>query len=276
MARRRYRTPVVTTPLGRYVCERCGQRFAWQSERPKYGGRQPRYCSEECRLDTPKTHRGTCICGRPIWSARSKDVFWCSSACSKKVRAEPLPADHWARWVGRSSPWKPPLPDPARTRFVAGQCCECGNWFIGDRAAFFSLQSSAYCSGTCAARVARRRRRAREFGLDETYRWLDVIGVWLMFDKRCAYCDELIDGQPQPDHVVPLSRGGRNLISNILPCCAGCNRDKNDLTLAEWQSERERRHLPPRRYRWSRNDVRFRHVLLTEPSTDAARFRRAS
>ena len=65
--------------------------------------------------------------------------------------------------------------------------------------------------------------------------------------RRCAYCDQRVEGQPDPDHVVPLSRGGSNSITNILPSCRACNSDKRDLLLAEWRMDRQRRCLPARR-----------------------------
>ncbi len=57
---------------------------------------------------------------------------------------------------------------------------------------------------------------------------------WLLdlFGHRCAYC-----GQPSdyltPDHVVPLSRGGRNVLSNIVPACRACNSRKGMRTPEE-------------------------------------------
>ena len=61
----------------------------------------------------------------------------------------------------------------------------------------------------------------------------------------CAYCGEQTDDM-QPDHVIPLSRGGSNSITNIVPSCGLCNADKRDLYLHEWYADRERRGLPPR------------------------------
>lgn len=41
----------------------------------------------------------------------------------------------------------------------------------------------------------------------------------------CRYC-----GRPatQVDHVVPVSKGGTHALSNLVPCCARCNRSKSD------------------------------------------------
>jgi len=50
----------------------------------------------------------------------------------------------------------------------------------------------------------------------------------------CAYC-----GKAAPltvDHVVPLSRGGRHTIGNVLPACLSCNSSKQDRLLVEWRA----------------------------------------
>jgi hypothetical protein len=37
------------------------------------------------------------------------------------------------------------------------------------------------------------------------------------------------------DHVLPLSRGGRHCVSNVVPACGQCNKVKADMTLMEWK-----------------------------------------
>lgn len=61
----------------------------------------------------------------------------------------------------------------------------------------------------------------------------------------CAYCRMPCSGLPDPEHVTPLSRGGRNDMSNIVAACRACNGDKRDLTLSEWEEDRASRGLPP-------------------------------
>jgi 5-methylcytosine-specific restriction endonuclease McrA len=68
--------------------------------------------------------------------------------------------------------------------------------------------------------------------------WLELLA---RHDGRCAYCGDrtLIE----PDHRIPLVRGGSNSIGNILPACRRCNRRKNDKTEEEFREllQRERR-----------------------------------
>jgi 5-methylcytosine-specific restriction endonuclease McrA len=54
-------------------------------------------------------------------------------------------------------------------------------------------------------------------------------------------------GALEPDHRVPLARGGANSIENILPACPRCNQRKALLTEGEFRArlEQEKRDLSP-------------------------------
>lgn len=216
------------------------------------------------------------VCGTEVERYVSKRRMpTCSNRCRRDLTfgvSQPLPEWHMARWTGKSSPWSPPQ---RRARFVGCTCAECGSHFLGDREAFWSQQEDTYCSGRCQARRSRRRRRAREHGRENHWRWVDLIGLWLTFDRCCAYCQQPTIGQPDPDHVVPLSRGGQDVIGNLLPACRSCNCDKSDLTLAEWQVDRERRGLAPRTYEWHQDDSRFLHLMPQQVTGPAWRDRAA-
>jgi 5-methylcytosine-specific restriction endonuclease McrA len=53
------------------------------------------------------------------------------------------------------------------------------------------------------------------------------------YDNRCFYCGS--DGPLTMDHVIPISRGGRHSVGNLLPACKGCNSTKNNRTIMEWR-----------------------------------------
>ena len=62
--------------------------------------------------------------------------------------------------------------------------------------------------------------------------WLHIMG---MFDWRCFYCDDVLTKENRSiDHIVPLSRGGKHRVSNLLPCCRSCNSSKNDKLGFDW------------------------------------------
>lgn len=47
----------------------------------------------------------------------------------------------------------------------------------------------------------------------------------------CAYC--LLRPWEHQEHVIPLSRGGRHAIGNLLPACGSCNLTKSNRLLSE-------------------------------------------
>lgn len=53
-------------------------------------------------------------------------------------------------------------------------------------------------------------------------------------DHRCAYCGS--GGKLTQDHIIPLARGGRHSIGNLIPACGRCNSSKNDRLLIEWRA----------------------------------------
>lgn len=92
--------------------------------------------------------------------------------------------------------------------------------------------------------TARRRRIARkaEHVKKERLRNGDIREVterdWLRLcarhDHRCFYC-----GEAKPltmDHIVPVARGGRHSIGNLIPACRNCNAQKRTRLIVEWRA----------------------------------------
>lgn len=72
-------------------------------------------------------------------------------------------------------------------------------------------------------RVSRNKRRAAAAGQHFTFaEWEALL---MQHAGRCAYCGST--ERIEADHRTPLSRGGTNLIGNILPACRRCNRRKH-------------------------------------------------
>ena len=53
-----------------------------------------------------------------------------------------------------------------------------------------------------------------------------------LYAGPCAYCDS---PSQHVDHVIPLSRGGRHSIGNLVGACAPCNLSKNARFITEWK-----------------------------------------
>jgi 5-methylcytosine-specific restriction endonuclease McrA len=73
-----------------------------------------------------------------------------------------------------------------------------------------------------------RKRRARELGVSGGHytekEWCDLK---VMHDQSCLSCGKVEPNiKLQADHVIPISKGGSDDISNIQPLCPLCNRRK--------------------------------------------------
>jgi 5-methylcytosine-specific restriction endonuclease McrA len=63
----------------------------------------------------------------------------------------------------------------------------------------------------------------------------ELIARFTFFGWRCRYCRCQLDlSNVCTDHMIPLSRGGTNWPSNLVPCCKPCNSSKSDKTFFEF------------------------------------------
>lgn len=84
-------------------------------------------------------------------------------------------------------------------------------------------------AGRANLKERRDRHRDKRRGLERSgpkltgYQWRQIKRA---YDGICAYCGE----RPgtQPDHVIPLTKGGTHTRDNIVPCCPPCNQQKLD------------------------------------------------
>lgn len=228
--------------LAERPCETCGSTF-----QPKR--KDAVCCSRSCnmkRLNQKYWLAGrqeapilTCIpCGKDFKPRRSDQRF-CSETCGARSRYKPAHR-------------------PARP------CAYCGHLFTPPRAA------STVCSRVCSRRVTYARKRTQRIA--DAVAWgranrearaaitnqykarrrkneqeaVGSVGVsttdWIKMVRRyrhcCAYC-----GAPDEihmEHVIPLSRGGRHAIGNVLPACAGCNLNKQADFVSEWKLRKAR------------------------------------
>lgn len=59
--------------------------------------------------------------------------------------------------------------------------------------------------------------------------WAVLQAAW----GGCAYCGAA-DGSLQRDCVLPISRGGRYTLDNVVPACRSCNTSKCNLEVTGW------------------------------------------
>lgn len=62
--------------------------------------------------------------------------------------------------------------------------------------------------------------------------WKDKVKY---YGWKCYYCNKQVTNLTK-DHAIPLTRGGTDWLSNILPACRSCNSRKRTRTVFEWRS----------------------------------------
>jgi len=70
------------------------------------------------------------------------------------------------------------------------------------------------------------RMRAIRRSVEGTYTPDELITQYKSQKGKCWWCGCKLNGQYEPDHRIPLSRGGTNYINNIAVSCKKCNRSK--------------------------------------------------
>lgn len=86
--------------------------------------------------------------------------------------------------------------------------------------------------------------------------WLAIQTAW----AGCAYC-----GAPEPalqrDCVLPISRGGRYTLDNVVPACRSCNASKCNDEVTSWM---RRKRLDERAFLLRYAQVRSELVAMTQ------------
>lgn len=89
-----------------------------------------------------------------------------------------------------------------------------------------------------------RNRRARKNGNGGSHTVDDIINQLKSQKHRCYWCNKNLQTRKyHVDHVIPLSKGGKNDPSNIVISCPICNLTKGDKTLEQWISATQDENL---------------------------------
>ena len=97
-----------------------------------------------------------------------------------------------------------------------------------------------------ARAAVRRRKRVALADNDLTVaQWLAIREAWA---ATCAYCGT-VDAGLQKDCVLPISRGGRYTLENVVPACRSCNASKSNDEVTSWM-RRRRMDEPAFLLRW--------------------------
>lgn len=214
------------------VCPPCGVSLASSDVRRKYcSGRCKEWARLHPGLRRPEIVDRRCLyvgCGKSL-DHRRIDVQYCNRLCYSRAVND-----------------LPTVP--------SSLMCECGNKFSP-----INLRQH-FCSKPCSQRAAGRKwrsknpiyvRQAQHIRRAQKNNHPDTVKIlfrdWQRLCRRyggcCAYCDKPA-AQLHMDHVVPINRGGRHGIGNILPACLKCNISKHDKLLVVWKYARARSSTP--------------------------------
>lgn len=209
------------------------------------------YCDHRCKWAHKTRDRikryGTVSAARDAWVAtdprcltcgesvahKSTNAKYCDQACmgqtARQVRGYSVSARRVPRVVLLRWGFKNPHPRGSR---------EADRWKYLSNQEERLEQARAYSRESYEVNAARRaRRRARKRGYESrVVRGRDVAQIKNRQCGKCYYCGGKT-AEMHLDHVVPLARGGRNAIGNLVLSCASCNLSKSDKLLIEWKSE---------------------------------------
>src|SRR5262249_52784439 len=88
--------------------------------------------------------------------------------------------------------------------------------------------------GRMIRRASHQKRKALKRGANGTYTAYQLQQQKFRQKNKCYYCKIKLGKEFHADHIVPLSRGGSNDISNIVIACPTCNLSKKDKLPHEW------------------------------------------
>lgn len=207
-----------------FACEHCGLRC----RKPRRIDTLNYFCSTLCstawrRLHPVLSHQ-CAHCGSLFGghSRRIENRTFCSRKCWIERRAIEKRVFH-------------ELSMPARKRM---QCAYHKSWYARNRAKKLNQNNEwRKANKPTLARYARERRQkypekemARRYGYQFTGEQWSSLKT--RYGNKCLACKK---AEPtirlEPDHVVPLSRGGSGAINNIQPLCRSCNARKHARTI---------------------------------------------
>lgn len=153
------------------------------------------------------------VCEGPIPSDKRLGAVYCSKICKSRVENKKY--------------YKP-------VKRHNTKCLVCRNRIPTTRQA-----TAKYCSKYCKLKANRQHHSSQRDAQKRGNAGSLVVSnkEWEKLKNRfgqcCAYCK--LKKPLERDHVIPLSRGGRHAIANILPACRQCNMSKKNKLLAEWR-----------------------------------------
>ena len=196
-------------------CKFCNKEFIWSSSSP-----QQLYCSKRCCLkyvkkeyikENPKkppeaNHKKCVICGKDFISF-AHNALCCSDSCKKIREKQVIKRKRQKKEIDYSR-----------------KCPNCGN--------YLPKFNRLFCSEKCYREYQKKNK-----GNNKTTRYLRLrFEVFKRDNFTCQYCGRNVVEDKvkiQTDHIMPESRGGKSVYTNLTTACRDCNYGKGDVLLSE-------------------------------------------
>ncbi|WP_405536890.1 HNH endonuclease [Streptomyces antimycoticus] len=224
------------------ACEICGKiytpkrRDSLCCSRPCNGLRYNRLRAAQQKAAEPER---TCPACKTTFKARRTDQVYCIPECGNRHRARR--AYVYVDLSPRPCAWcsKVFTPKQSTSTLCSRLCSRRSTYAKYRKERVAKAVAWARANPELRAAIATQNKARRRF-------WEQTnpgsVGVtpkdWLKlvrrYGHRCAYCGGNTGGIHM-DHVIPMSRGGRHAIGNVLPACQTCNLSKGPKLVAEWK-----------------------------------------
>lgn len=196
-----------------------------------------RYCSEKCGLRNKRAERiameeigeRECVRCRAAFQPKNRRHVTCSPECSRMWHYE----QNRALYSARAMAWMTEHRDLVQERAKRRRDANIEDFRQRERA-YYEANRDRFTISLQKRRSAKANNR-------------DSVGIayrdWQRLVARqrnlCAYCSQWTS-EFHMEHIIPLSRGGRHAIGNVIPVCPNCNLSKHDKLLIEWRYVRKR------------------------------------
>lgn len=226
------------------VCKNCSKEFRPTGYESVAYGRVYNYCSVECsgkskvryltsglgvKPYSPVSFNNCKVCDL-LFTAKSKSKILCSLKCREEKKEQDKAASRMASY------------ERSKAAHVPKEitCKECGKFHIteyGDKIREFC---SVKCSKRHNGRIGKATRKARIKGLK--YERIDPLKVFARDKWVCRLCGiktpkklrgTIEDNAPELDHIIPVSKGGAHIYTNVQCACRKCNQSKSDKIIGQ-------------------------------------------
>lgn len=172
-------------------------------------------------------------CGDALRSKRYRDAHPDRISAKLKLnwiaKKDILTARHKA-WADSNVEWRQVYNREYQLTRMEHRREYCRKWYA---------QNRETCKSYLANRKAQKESRVPVSQRLTAEGWIALLTLW---EWTCAYCgDYLIN--PTQDHVIPLSKGGKHTMDNVVPACKSCNSSKWKRDVGEFRESLRKRGL---------------------------------